>query len=244
MAPLAFVGVGVVAGVQADGSEGSGAAGLAATLEAASGSFGWAVLALLGVAVLDVVVACALWTVFRAERPGAAALAAAFRIAYAAVFVGAIAMLADARRIADEGAGGASGLGIDDRDLAVLSRLDGFDAAWNAGLVLFGVHLAVIGWLLLRRPGGFAVVVGVLVLVAGAGYLADSVLGVLAPDGPAVAQYTFIGEIVLIAWLVVGGIRSIRADRELVAHATQPEAVLAAVDARAARADATEGARR
>ena len=152
MAPLAFVGVGIVTGVQADAPRG---AGVAETLGAASTSFGWAVLALLGVAVLDVVVACGLWMVFRAERPGASALAAAFRIAYAAVFVGAIAMLADARRIA-EGAGGASGLGIEDRDTAVLSRLDGFDAAWNAGLVLFGMHLLVIGWLLLRRSGVFA----------------------------------------------------------------------------------------
>ncbi len=241
MAPLAFVGVGVVAGVQADASD--GAAGIAETLVAASPSFGWAVLALLGVAVLDVVVACGLWMVFRPERPGASALAAAFRIAYAAVFVGAIAMLADARRIA-EGAGAASGLGIAERDTAVLSRLDGFDAAWNVGLVLFGMHLVVIGWLLLRRSGVFATIVGALVLIAGAGYLADSVLWVLVPDALVLAQFTFIGEIVLIAWLVVGGIRSIRADREDVAHATTPDRAPAADDARAAQADATEGARR
>ncbi len=208
MAPLAFVGVGVVAGVQAAGSGVD--AGVGDALAAASPAFGWAVLALLGVAVLDVVVACGLWMVFRGERPGAAALAATFRIAYTAVFVGAIAMLADARRIA-EGAGAASGLGVDERDTAVLARLDGFDSAWNAGLVLFGMHLAVIGWLLLRRSGAFATIVGALVLLAGAGYLADSALWVLVPDGFAVAQFTFVGEIVLIAWLVVGGIRSIQA---------------------------------
>jgi len=240
MAPLAFFGV--VAGVQADGSDRSGEAGVAETLVAASPSFGWAVLALLGVAVLDVVVACGLWMLFRAQRPGASALAAAFRIAYAAVFVGAIAMLADARRIA-EAAGGASGLGIEDRDLAVLSRLDGFGAAWSAGLVLFGMHLVVIGWLVLRRSGVFAIIVGVLVLLAGAGYLADSVLWVLVPDGIAVAQFTFIGEIVLIAWLVVGGIRSIRAVED-VAYAAALDRAPAAHDAPASQADATEGARR
>ena len=242
MAPLAFFGVGVVAGVQADGSDRSGEAGVAETLVAASPSFGWAVLALLGVAVLDVVVACGLWMLFRAQRPGASALAAAFRIAYAAVFVGAIAMLADARRIA-EAAGGASGLGIEDRDLAVLSRLDGFGAAWSAGLVLFGMHLVVIGWLVLRRSGVFAIIVGVLVLLAGAGYLADSVLWVLVPDGIAVAKFTFIGEIVLIAWLVVGGIRSIRAVED-VAYAAALDRAPAAHDAPASQADATEGARR
>ncbi len=201
-------------------------------------------LALLGVAVLDVVVACGLWMVFRPERPGASALAAAFRIAYAAVFVGAIAMLADARRIA-EGAGAASGLGIEDRDTAVLSRLDGFDAAWNAGLVLFGMHLLVIGWLLLRRSGVFATIVGALVLLAGAGYLADSVLWVLVPDG-----------------LVAGAVHVHRRDRAhrvagrrrhpldpgrtaRTSHTlTTPDGAPAADDARAAQADATEGARR
>ena len=79
------------------------------------------------------------------------------------------------------------------------------------------MHLLVIGWLLLRRSGVFATIVGALVLLAGAGYLADSVLWVLVPDGLVVAQFTFIGEIVLIAWLVIGGIRSIRADRADVA---------------------------
>ncbi len=98
----------------------------------------------------------------------------------------------------------------------MLARLDGFDAAWNGGLlVLFGMHLLVIGWLLLRRSGVFATVVGALVLLAGAGYLADSVLWVLVPDGLAFAQFTFIGEIVLIAWLVVGGIRSLRDGRDV-----------------------------
>jgi hypothetical protein len=240
MAPLAFVGVGTVTGVQADADGAAG--GIAETLAAASTSFGWAVLALLGVAVLDVVVACALWTLFRAERPGTAALAAAFRIAYAAVFVGAIAMLADARRIAD-GAGAASALGVEGRDAAVLSRLDGFDAAWKAGLVLFGMHLLVIGWLLLRRSGVFATIVGALVLLAGAGYLADSVLWILVPDGIVMAQFTFIGEIVLIAWLVVGGIRSLRAGRN-VADATAPDGGPAAADEQPERASLAEGARR
>ncbi|MGH3703630.1 MAG: DUF4386 domain-containing protein [Agromyces sp.] len=183
--------------------------------------FGWAVVALLGVAVLDVIVACGLWAVFRAERPGASALAAAFRIAYAAVFIGAVAMLADARRIV-EGSGGSVQVG-ELRDAAVIERLGGFETVWDAGLVLFGMHLAVIGWLLLRRSGAFAAIVGALVLLAGAGYVVDSVLGVLLPGTVAVAQFTFFGEVVLIAWLVVGGIRSTRAPKPETAPRRDPE---------------------
>ena len=222
MAPLAFVGVGTVTGVQADA--GGAAAGIAddarrrhrrrsaGRCSPCSGSrcstsswrarCGWCS------APSD-----------RAPPPSPRRSGSP----YAAVFVGAIAMLADARRIAD-GAGAASALGLEGRDAAVLSRLDGFDAAWKAGLVLFGMHLLVIGWLLLRRSGVFATVVGALVLLAGAGYLADSVLWILVPDGLAFAQFTFVGEIVLIAWLVVGGIRSLRDGRASVDPGWSPTA--------------------
>ena len=225
MAVLAAVGFGLI-GQARSGASGTGV-GASDTLAAAAPAFGWGVLALVGVAVLDIVVAWGLWRVLRVERPGGAALAAAFRIVYAAVFLGAIAMLVDARRIAT-GAGEASDLAISDRDTAVLLRFEGFDSTWNTGLLVFGVHLAVVGWLLVARSGVFATVVGWLVLLAGAGYLADGVLRVVAPEVTvSVAQFTFIGEIVLIAWLAVGGIRAIRSRR---AAAAEPEPARALVD--------------
>ncbi len=230
MAALAAVGFGLIG--QARSGTPATDVGASDTLAAAAPAFGWGVLALVGVAVLDIVVAWGLWRVLGVERPGGAALAAAFRVVYAAVFLGAIAMLVDARRIAT-GAGEASDLAASDRDTAVLLRFEGFDSAWNTGLLVFGVHLAVVGWLLVVRSGVFATVVGWLVLLAGAGYLADGVLRVVAPDaGVSVAQFTFIGEIVLIAWLAVGGVRAIRSRR---AAAVEPEPARALVDGGAGR---------
>ena len=221
MAVLAIPSVGLIDRLMA-GASGASDVGAAEALAAESTTFGWAVLGLLGIAVLDVVVACGLWAIFRADHPVGAALAAAFRIAYAAVFVGAIAMLADARRIAT-GDGWASDAPPESRDAAVLAQYQGFDSAWNAGLLVFAMHLVVIGWLLLRRRGAFATAVGALVLLAGAGYLADSVLWVLSPGfGIPIAQFTFIGEVVLIAWLVVGGIRSRRRPDDAVAPMAAP----------------------
>ena len=213
MAVLAAVGFGLIAQGRADGRGAGATAGASDALAAAAAPFGWGVLALVGIAVLDIVVAWGLWGVFQAERPGGAALAAAFRVVYAAVFLGAIAMLVDARNIAT-GVGATSDLAIDDRDTAVLLRFEGFDSAWNTGLLVFGVHLAVVGWLLVARSGAFATVVGWLVLIAGAGYLADGVFRVVAPDvAVSISQFTFVGEVVLIGWLVVGGIRAMRAHR-------------------------------
>jgi len=96
----------------------------------------------------------------------------------------------------------------------------------------------------LRRSGVFATIVGALVLLAGAGYLADSVRWILVPDGLAVAQFTFIGEIVLIAWLVVGGIRSLRAGRAMVDHRMVPDRAPVAADERPERAPVLGGERR
>jgi len=205
MAGLAVAGTGAINRARSDASiDAIGAA-----------AFGWGVVTLYVVVLLDVIVAWALWRVFRADRPGGAALAAAFRLAYAAAFAAAIAFLADAHRIAaGAGADGPSALDGEARDATVFMRLGEFDTAWSGALLVFAAHLVVIGWLLVRRGGVFAIIVGVLVFVAGAGYAVDSVVRIVAPESDTgVAQFTFIGELVLIAWLVVGGIGSIRAAR-------------------------------
>ena len=205
MAVLGFASLGTIESLRSS-------AAAAETMGAESFRIGWVVLALYAIALLDVVVAWGLWQVFRIERPGGAALAAAFRIAYAAVFVGAIAQLDHALRIVTA---------TDDRlldpaarEAMVDAQVQGFDAAWNGGLMLFAAHLAVVAWLLLRLRGAFATVVGVLVAIAAGGYAIDSAMQVVAPElGVRVTTFTFIGEVVLIAWLVAGGLRAARHDR-------------------------------
>ncbi|KRE21494.1 DUF4386 family protein [Agromyces sp. Soil535] len=203
MAGLAVAGTGAIGRARSDASiDAIGAA-----------AFGWGVVALYVVVLLDIIVAWALWRVFRADRPGGAALAAAFRLAYAAAFAAAIAFLADAHRIA-AGLDGTGAFDAEARDATVFMRLGEFDTAWSGALLVFAAHLVVIGWLLVRRGGVFAIIVGVLVFVAGAGYAVDSVVRIVTPESDTgVAQFTFIGELVLIAWPVVGGIGSIRAVR-------------------------------
>jgi hypothetical protein len=203
MAVLGFTALGPVESLGA-------AASPALALAEAPAAYGWVVMALYAVVVLDVVVAWALWRVLRVDQPGGAALAAAFRLVYSAVFAGAIAQFDHAVRLGT-GADGAAALDPAAADAAVREQLAGFDAAWNGGLLLFGAHLAVVGWLLVRRTGVVTRLVGVLVLVSGIGYAADTVLRLLAPGlDVGVAAFTFIGEVVLIGWLVVGGIRVAR----------------------------------
>lgn len=212
MAVLAFPGIGTIDGVLAAGADMTGD-GVGDAIRASGGAFGAAVLALIGIVVLDVVVAWGLWGVFRPTQPAAAALAAAMRITYSAVFAAAIGFLIDAQRLAT-GAGATGSLPAEVRDDLALQRLAEFDSVWSGALIIFGGHLAVVAWLLLRHRGVFAGIVGAFVALAAAGYLLDGAIPILVPawDG-GIAQFTFVGEILLIAWLVTGGIRSARRPR-------------------------------
>lgn len=140
-------------------------------------------------------------------------LAAWFRVAYAGVFLVAISqlpgMLADAARDA-----GGSG--------SVEQRVQTFDDLWHVGLVFFGVHRVLIGWLA-YRSGRVARIFGVLLVVSGLGYLADSVGTVLVPGySPVIAQFTFVGEVALIFWLLIKGRRLASLERTTAAAGWQP----------------------
>ena len=70
--------------------------------------------------------------------------------------------------------------GPTDRQLQieVLAEIRQFDDIWSLGLGLFGIHLLLIGWL--AFTSGFVPrIIGVLVAIAGAGYLIDSLGGLL-----------------------------------------------------------------
>jgi hypothetical protein len=89
----------------------------------------------------------------------------------------------------------------------VAERIRAFDDIWHAGLILFGIHLMLIGYLTYRSA--FAPrIIGILLVVAGLGYLTDSFGVVLIPDYPvSIAQFTFVGEAALMCWLLIKGRR-------------------------------------
>jgi len=209
MAVLAFPGVAAIERLLATATAGGAAA---ETIRSSGATFGVALLALMAVVVLDVIVAWGLWGVFRPTQPAAAALSAALRITYSAVFAAAIGLLIDVQRLAT-GAGASGSLPAEVRDELVVQRLAEFDSVWSGALIIFGAHMAVVAWLLLRHRGVFARIVGVFVAIAAAGYLLDGALPMVVPGWSGIAQFTFVGEILLIAWLVTGGIRSARLAR-------------------------------
>ena len=156
--------------------------------------FRWGIASLLAVAALDVVVAAALLRLFIPVNPDVSRLAAWFRLAYAGVFVVAVSQLA----------GVVPAVAIPDQ---AQRSIDSFKDIWNAGLILFGVHLLLIGYLA-HRSGFIPKIIGILLVIAGLGYLVDGFATVLVPGYSLdVARVTFVGEAVLIFWLLIKGRR-------------------------------------
>lgn len=173
------------------------AARTAADLSASLGTFRLGVAALLGAVALDVVVAWALQVFFRPVDRPLSLLAGAFRLVYAGVFLAAVVQLA---RVP-----GLVGAGGDTMPSQVLARVDSFDRLWSAALLLFGIHLVLLG-LLAYRSGYVPRLLGVLLIVAGAGYVLDTTVAALSTGSPfEVSTVTFVGELLLAVWLVVRG---------------------------------------
>lgn len=160
------------------------------------------IVSLLVTAIVDVVVAFGLYGVFRQTSSGLSMLAASFRLAYATVFLVAVGHLLTADRLLHAPSGAFTAT---QNQARALEETSAFHDVFTAGLVLFGVHLLLVGYLA-YRSGFVPRLLAFLVCVAGVGYAFDSIASVLSNDStPSVASVTFAGELFLGAWLLVRG---------------------------------------
>jgi hypothetical protein len=156
--------------------------------------FRWGIASLILVVILDIIVATALLTLFEPVNRSVAIMATWFRLAYAAVYLAAISQLVIALGL------------LGDRDQA-LRAVNAYDTIWHVGLNLFGVHLLLIG-LLAYRSNFMPKVFGILLLIAGLGYLVDGFGAVLVPPYALdIGRFTFVGEAALMFWLLIKGTR-------------------------------------
>jgi Domain of unknown function (DUF4386) len=155
------------------------------------GLFRLGIVSLYLVVALDVVVARALYRVFKPVSEGVSRFAASLRVAYAAVFVVAISQLVGALRSPTQ----------------ALRRFNTFTNIWDAGLVLFGLNLLVLAYLA-YRSGYVPKLLGVLIAIAGCGYVFDTLVRVLVRGSTCdISAITGMGEFVFALWLVIRGHR-------------------------------------
>ncbi len=156
------------------------AAATAANIVESEGLFRLGMVAFAVIFLLDVVVAWALHLVFRPASPDLSLVAAWSRIVYT-VFLGvALIFFFQALQLL----GGADFLDTfspEQLDAQALIALDTFNSTWLIGLSAFGLHLLILGGVVLRtRLAPRAL--GVILLVAGAAYVIDTAAHIILAD--------------------------------------------------------------
>lgn len=158
-----------------------------------------ALLSFLFVIILDLIVSWGLYVFFEPVNRTLSLLAGWTRLVYTAVFAAAIMNLGHALRLTQ---------GTDVLEAGLLQAqawlsLNAFGDGWDFALVLFSLHLILLGFLLFQGRN-MPKILGILLVIAGLGYLFDSVAAILAPElGVTIGQFTFFGELLLAVWLLV-----------------------------------------
>ena len=165
------------------------------------GEFRTAMMLLFIVAILDIVVAWGLYIVLVPANKNLSALAAWLRVIYGVIFMFAISKLYVALQVlAPDGA-------------QAMSFLKAFQSIWDMALILFGFHLLVLGYLAFSS-GYIPKWLGIFLVLASVGYIVDGIGKTLSPDyNLNIAQFTFVGEVLLIFWLLWKGYKGF--DKEL-----------------------------
>jgi hypothetical protein len=175
-------------------------------ISAAGSLFNIGIFIFLVVAILDIVVAWALYVLFKPVNKSLSLLAGWFRLAYAPIFALALNQLFNASQLLS-GAEYLKAFGTDQLDAQAMLSVNAFKNSWDIGLVIFGLHLLVLGYLAFKS-GFIPKWLGILLVVAGFGYIADSFGKFLLPNyNITLAQFTFVGEALLILWLLWRGIK-------------------------------------
>lgn len=169
-----------------------------------AGLVGW-----IAIVILDAAIAVALYAMLRPAGRGLSMLAAALRLVYAAILGAFVLDLVDGYELLT-GAERASGAVPQDVAAMALSAFERFDTGFLVALVAFGAHLLALGAVLLRSrfvPRA----IGIVLVAAGAGYVADSLLGLLTTSHGGVVSAillapSLLGEIGLTGWLLIKGV--------------------------------------
>ena len=178
----------------------SDAATTVGNIVADEGLFRLAIATLLVVTFLDIVVAWALYVLMKPVNETLAVLVGWLRLAAPAVFAVALANLLDVANLL--GSAESPALSPDQLGVQVMASVASFGNAWDMSLAIFGLHLVGLGYLLFKSVD-FPKFLGVLVVVAGAGYLVDTFAEILVSDFQfRISLFTFVGEALLIFWLL------------------------------------------
>jgi hypothetical protein len=158
-------------------------------------AFRTSIILLFIVAILDILVAWGLYILLVPTNKNLSAVAAWLRVIYAVIFIFAISKLYVALQV------------ITADGMQAMSYLKAFQSTWDMALILFGFHLLVLGYLAFKS-GYIPKWLGVFLVLASVGYIIDGFGKFISPHyNLNIAQFTFVGEVLLIFWLLWRGFK-------------------------------------
>jgi hypothetical protein len=154
--------------------------------------------------VLDILAAWALYLFLRPVHAGLSLLTAWFRLVYSAIFgislyhlVAVLTLIGPAEYPSMFEPG--------QLNMRIMDSLEAFDGSWSIGYIFFGFHIGLLGYLSLRSDY-VPVILGILLLITGSGYLIDYFARFLVPDFKLpISLVTGWGEIIFVVWLLLKG---------------------------------------
>ena len=156
--------------------------------------------------VCDLIVAWALYVLLKPVNENLSLLTAWFRLVYTVIALVALLNLVTVLRLLNS-SNTLTLFSPDQFAAQVILALNAFRSNWYFGLLFFGIHLGLLGYLVFRS-NYIPKILGVLLVVAGLGYLLTNLKPFLFPDiNLDFAEYTFYGELIFMLWLLVKGPR-------------------------------------
>jgi len=163
--------------------------------------------------VFDMVLAWALFVLLKPANKNLSLLTAWLRLVNATIFGIALYNLFGVLQLVS----GAEYLAVFDTGQVhahIMLLLDAFNKTWLLGLVFFGIHLFFLGYLIFKS-GYMPRIIGILLFIAGIGYMIDSFANFLMPNYSDYANVFLIvvivpgiiGELSLTFWLLFHGVK-------------------------------------
>ena len=154
--------------------------------------------------ICDVLVAWALYVLLKPVNENLSLLTAWFRLVYTVIALVALLNLVTVLQMLNTSVP----LPVtqpDQLQTQVMLFLDAFRSQWHFGLLFFGIHLVLLGYLVFRSQY-IARILGILLVIAGSGYLLTTLKPFLFPEvNVGFAEFTYYGELIFMFWLLIRG---------------------------------------
>ena len=171
---------------------------------ASDGLFRLGIVLLMIVALLDIIVAWALYIFLIPVNKQLSLLTAWLRLIYATIFLVVLTYLIKVLILLN-GADYLTGLSAEQLNTQVMICISIFNRGWEFGIIIFGFHLLILGYLT-YKAGYMRKILGILLIIASLGYMTDSLGKLLSANyNLNISMFTFIGEVVLMFWLLIKG---------------------------------------